>query len=681
MKNFTKTSKVVAVIGAGILLWGTLFQSICHAQNPTASSKVKKNAGKAALEIPAKVLKRLDGQKQPVAPPADGKNIDFWIYAWEQFLNLNLKAEDGKRGVPAPGTTLNDMVGSRVWETWMTDVDLFLPFANEPPAWNNPKGISIIKSLTQHSKMHGDLVRPTAINEAVGGGLLDQNCNYVRFEVSINEPMYNRIRNKGWYNAVTQLAEPNVEFPNDSIELKAAWKILNIKGETPQDPAMVGHDANCEPSGQFDDPRRYLTAKAKVYASFNEETGQSSPKDGVEVTVGLVGLHLVTRTEGLPQRIWTTFEQVDNVKILPPLKGVDHKAKPPLTPSFFNPTKKNEGDYRHNLRIAYQSDPQNPVPVQVQRSIPIGNLNGGEKSDLPQLNEMVRTLLAKSFPDAPWQYYQLIGVQWPARPKIDPNKTGRDGSPGLAILGNTVIETFNQSRSSCIGCHSFARPVNKFNLSDFSWLVGNANSPKVTQPDKPSADQLFAYMTQFVPYEPNPTTNQPPAGPLYKTWGSFPNSKWNTYSGVMEGENPHGNWTRIYLNDIARKFANKWARKPFKATKKNPTPPPFPPGSIVLKENHKTWAADELVELTAMLKREEGYNPSGGDWYWLKVAPNGVVDRSGKPNGCISCHAAPPAGDFMLTWNYGREPWIRNYPAESPLPILKNLRPPAKVKK
>ena len=88
-------------------------------------------------------------------------------------------------------------------------------------------------------------------------------------------------------------------------------------------------------------------------------------------------------------------------------------------------------------------------------------------------------------------------------------------------------------------------------------------------------------------------------------------------------------------------------------------------GSIVLKENHKTWAADQLIELTIMLKRKVGYNPSGGDWYWLKVSPSGVVDRAGKVDGCISCHKPPPAGDFMLTWNYGRAPWI--HPAKIPI--------------
>lgn len=671
LPRLNSTSGVWALRVITFMLLGPAMDASAARDLPLAALGTRHHCPKVTMKVLTETqLETLNGQK-PATPPPAGNNdkIAFWTFAWEQFLHLNLTAKAGARGVPAPGTTLSDLKGQRVWETWMTSDQIFLPDAKEPVSWSRAVPVRDLKPLTQHGKMHDHLRRGSEIDEAVGGKLLDRNCNFARFEVAINEPMYNQIRSKRWYNALTQLAEKHVEFPVGSVELKAAWKILELNKEDLRvlDPALKGHDKNCRPSKKFDDPSRYLTAKARVYDHYDLRTGKGVPPNGVEVTVGLVGMHLVTRDKSRPQRIWATFEQVDNVKIHKEYAGVVYKGQA-LTPSFFTPGLPNTGNNRHNLRIHYQTDPQNPVPVQVTRAIPLGVVNG-KQSGLPAMNNQVRAWLCEKFPDAPWQYYQLIGVQWPKNPNLaKPNGTGRDGDPTPVVLGNSVIETFNQKRSSCLGCHSFARPVNKYLLSDFSWIMGHANFPSIVTPKAPSAEQLYAFVTQFVPYQPNPTTNTPPMGPNYKTWGSYPNSKWNTYSGFMEGENPHGNWTRIYLNDTARVFADRWANKPLREGDPGPE---FPEGSIVLKENHKTWAADELIELTVMLKREGGYNPEGGNWYWLKVSPSGVVDRAGKVDGCISCHKPSPAGDFMLTWNYGREPWIHNYPAQSSNPRTK----------
>lgn len=52
-----------------------------------------------------------------------------------------------------------------------------------------------------------------------------------------------------------------------------------------------------------------------------------------------------------------------------------------------------------------------------------------------------------------WQYYQLVGTQWPFLPTLF--TSGEGYTPN--IMANTVLETFEQKNSSCMGCHSNAR--------------------------------------------------------------------------------------------------------------------------------------------------------------------------------------------------------------------------------
>src|SRR5204863_8940539 len=100
----------------------------------------------------------------------------------------------------------------------------------------------------------------------------------------------------------------------------------------------------------------------------------------------------------------------------------------------------------------------------------------------------VRAILKTVAPNAPWQYYELVGVQWPAEvnnvtaadPKTFPdNITNMSGGrPVPAFLSNSVVETYLQKgmqqpplqfpyqgitppgpffmTSSCMACHSQA---------------------------------------------------------------------------------------------------------------------------------------------------------------------------------------------------------------------------------
>lgn len=92
-----------------------------------------------------------------------------------------------------------------------------------------------------------------------------------------------------------------------------------------------------------------------------------------------------------------------------------------------------------------------------------------------------------------------------------------------------------------------------------------------------------------------------------------------------------------------------------------------PVGTIITK---KTWArdadeikTDELYVSFAMVKREAGYNPGGGDWEWVMMPydemndysahpygklPAEGADGRGKLEGCISCHAGAAGNDYIF---------------------------------
>jgi hypothetical protein len=76
--------------------------------------------------------------------------------------------------------------------------------------------------------------------------------------------------------------------------------------------------------------------------------------------------------------------------------------------------------------------------------------------------------------------------------------------------------------------------------------------------------------------------------------------------------------------------------------------PHFPVGSIVVKEklNSPTEGTPEL--LTAMVKREAGFNPASGDWEYLVLDGNAsTITQRGKLASCNSCHTAYKDQDYI----------------------------------
>jgi hypothetical protein len=102
-------------------------------------------------------------------------------------------------------------------------------------------------------------------------------------------------------------------------------------------------------------------------------------------------------------------------------------------------------------------------------------------------------------------------------------------------------------------------------------------------------------------------------------------------------DNPHlDKFINVFVNDAGRRAMLEELR------------PRFPVGALVVKEKLPARDAKEPELLTAMLKREAGFDPEGGDWEYLVLDGQGREVRArGKLESCRACHQAVADTDFV----------------------------------
>lgn len=102
-------------------------------------------------------------------------------------------------------------------------------------------------------------------------------------------------------------------------------------------------------------------------------------------------------------------------------------------------------------------------------------------------------------------------------------------------------------------------------------------------------------------------------------------------------QNPHRDkFVTVYVNDAGRRAMLEESR------------PRFPAGSLIVKEKLPARDSKEPELLTAMYKREPGYDPEGGDWEYMVLDGEAKEVRSrGKLESCRACHQAYPDTDFV----------------------------------
>jgi hypothetical protein len=407
------------------------------------------------LDVDAAKLKTalaLDLQIAAAQPPTEEMRVArsqrlFDIFSWQVFLALNWPADAS--GAPDRNKTLSD-TGPRVWDYWIEPSAVFKLDGGEPDAW--PRDLLAARTpLLRTKAAWSTTVRADQNLQAFSGPLVDQNGKWVRYQVKINRAEYDYIVSNKLYNLDGQIAfsrENVVSFPTadsatrsrGAIELKMAWKEM----------------------GPNDVPSRFYVVRGEVK---NNDTGQFEPR-----TLGLVGMHIAMRTKSSPQWIWATFEHVDNVnaneaeagmttagKVTPLRANFNNASLPTMIPNVLPP--------RNAVIDSKTGLPRPPAagetadgwlesstikPVQVTRVIPI-------PAATAQVNAEAQAILRSVGPrGSVFQYYELIGAQWPVFPGSSAFPSGNGSAPESIVhktpgsmvpvyVANTTMETYFQT--------------------------------------------------------------------------------------------------------------------------------------------------------------------------------------------------------------------------------------------
>ena len=407
----------------------------------------------------------------------------FDILSWQTFTALNWPT--GPDGTPKQ--SLKEK-GDPQWATWKESYEIFLEDGSEPEGWGTPtKPLSEISTISEHqgsvttaawtdtimfpaptdagrtlfrlsstAPIHefntGDEPGDNRLSDVRQAHTLtplwDQYGNRVYYEILVNKEEFDFIKDNKLYNIdgqiVYQQKNPNLlAFPRGknedqrvgAIELKLAWRILT----------------------EEDIHERFFTRSYNIL---------QPDKSWKKMTMGLVGLHAAHKTFYSAIWLWSTFEQVDNLEVDPAEVARYLKEGKTLKPSFYD----NTSNAVPNTDPRKLTPVPHPLRTQVTREVAIA-------ATTAELNELAIDWFVTNAPDSPWQYYQLVGTQWPREAGGYPH-----GNPTPRRISNTVMETYDQ-KSSCIHCHAGARlpaladstrkviAEGKRASADFSWLL------------------------------------------------------------------------------------------------------------------------------------------------------------------------------------------------------------------
>ncbi|HYU33928.1 MAG TPA: hypothetical protein VEW48_17380 [Thermoanaerobaculia bacterium] len=424
-----------------------------------------------------------------VAAPGDKDAYDN--YSWAIFVALNWPAV--RSGAPQGEKKIGDEPQTpRVWETFQDPIEVFQkgdPAREYPEVLRRPAGRKVIylsaakKTLLMERDVQG-------LNLQAGSSwpLIDQLGNYAIYEIRLNPRMVSYINDNKLTTPEGLENHGDLDFPDGSIVVKAAWRIF---------------------------PRSWITENRKVLdryywttADIDVSASQDPGKKGFvieQAPIGLVGLHIIQKTAGQPQWIWSTFEQVDNYEMV--------EGNPASTPTYNNGKATVDDAVNNRQPLLSSGAPPPPDPsdnkVHYLWNRP-ANLTTAEYTPLapytrPQIqrasNEIplpaaVNQTWQAKLP-APWNHYRLMVTQW-----TEGGKPGGRAMPrnrdDVSVPRNTALESF------LLGDQTLASQVPATRVRD-------PGDP--TRPPQSSLDDMIQATIKATKYPPADET-----GPL--TWSS-----------------------------------------------------------------------------------------------------------------------------------------------------------------
>tara|TARA_R110002049_G_scaffold52872_19_gene148068 strand:+ start:90666 stop:92237 length:1572 start_codon:yes stop_codon:yes gene_type:complete len=391
----------------------------------------------------------------------------FDRFSWQSFVAVTSSDPTGN--------------GLARWETYPTRRDLFSEVAMPNPTCGNglPDGALLLASHVQSS---GDI-------------LVDQAGNFILYETRINPVAANYIRQNGldhesgrleFANAGQPVDFPMGHGPNTRVSNTGSFAKGVIKTASASDSAdAVVADAAVDarknsvmgaqllkfawrilPDGLSGD--RYFTRAARI-ALDGDVTLDGKPTC-LDVTVGLVGMHLVERvTSGNGDRwIWSSFEHVGTV----PLAANARRPNSIITDTPFadgclapdpvglqTPT---DGFLFYGGRTGAGGQANQSIQADLRWDdhAPYARTASGGTVVPPDIVRCWRLFSGTAEANFVWQAklegtvwanYMLLGTQWIGNPGGAPFGVGEVPR----FLTNSALESFIQHHSdaTCLGCH------------------------------------------------------------------------------------------------------------------------------------------------------------------------------------------------------------------------------------
>lgn len=395
----------------------------------------------------------ISNPSMPKDVAAAQSNCDFHRFMWQSFLFLAQPVKTGS--------------SVREFETYMPSYGLFVGAGEKPAAWGSVPKPGYCEGVDPPDA--GYVFSDLTLQAGVDQPLIDRSGDDVFYNVSVNREAYQFITGCDLYKAQCSLTlapdllkpggmnvvdipakYPRLAFPDHSVELKTAWKILTadeIAGKT------------------------FYTTQGAV-----KSPGKDCRKN---VALGLVGMHIIVKTPTHPEFIWGTFEHRNNApdcgdkNAQPPLPGdwtfFDRHCKDCTTNEYVKGKTTQvcrmhpwgspiDGTFPNSLNCESVPPPQYICNPDVRKYIIEPNTDN-LKSLNASVAEMLRQLPAGD-PNKLWANYELVGNVWTENGALPPYLQAQRGSLSSA---NTTMETYVQNGeanvtnpNNCFSCHNLA---------------------------------------------------------------------------------------------------------------------------------------------------------------------------------------------------------------------------------
>lgn len=423
------------------LLLSSIVASSCKTGQPVEEAKptTPMAAATAAAEDTPKALGddtdcKVDPAwiETPSLPDGDKfsptSNCTFHQWAYQTFLRLVSTDPDGRGG-------------ALVFEGFANPKDLFRPGgpSGEYPGRAAGQALDLLARMAK-SQTTADI---DSIFQAGPGNraLFDQAGNIVYYSNHLNKEFWDFVVEHKLYD-VGELNKKEIatlDFPVDALELKAAWRVVQIGDGKPIIP---------------DAEKRYYVVEAEVPTVTLNAKGilQEDQKKRFKAKLALVGLHVAGVVKGHHELIWATFEHVDNA---PNCAEIPRQAPQGRAWNFYDgkATKATANQF-------FDGDPT--APVNVCLTHPFGGGEDDNKKAIETLNTNVNARIKElKGADSVLTNYFLGGAVW-TDGTIPVNNgaflkddKGKDLGTQLGSLdlANTTMETFTQN-DNCFACHN-----------------------------------------------------------------------------------------------------------------------------------------------------------------------------------------------------------------------------------